>query len=486
MRKLAHSRIVIGAASIVMIAAVVVGGLLHFLSAAAAGVTYNSHPVSVNPQREPAGKPTGHVFGCQTQTDPTSIVCYSPEQMRNAYNITPLLKAGITGKGKTIVIIDAYQNPLMVQDLANFDTTFGVAAPPQFTQIAPDGLTPFDPNDANQVGWAGEIALDVQWAHAIAPGANIVLDLAKSNQDVDILSATKYAVDHHLGDIISQSFGENESCVDPKLLSAEHEIFAEATSEHMTIFASSGDEGAAQQTCDGNSWTQAASSPASDPYVTSVGATELIASPACRDASMNEIPCKSGEAAGTYESETALNEPPGLYTGGSFSTGGGYSVIYHEPFYQYGTVHHDFQRGVPDVAYNGAIGHGVLVSFLLFGGFYVFGGTSCGSPQWAGIAALADQKAGRDLGFINGALYTIGHIPPLYHSDFHDITSGNNTVQEPDANNNLVTVQGFNASRGWDPTTGLGTPNVTNLLALLLRYDHNGDDTSAIHQLGKH
>jgi subtilase family serine protease len=468
-----------------MLAMVLSVGFIHYHTAAAATVTIQSHPVSVHPQRVPAGKPTGLVFTCQPQPNPDGIVCYSPEQMQNAYNVTPLLKAGITGKGKTIIVIDAYQNPDMVADLANFDSVFGLPAP-KFTQVAPDGLTPFDPTDPNQVGWAGEIALDVQWSHAMAPGANIVLDLAKSNQDADLLSVTKYAVDHHLGDIITQSFGENEACVDPTLLKQEHQVFAEATLKHMTIFASSGDEGAAQTTCDGNSWTQAASSPASDPLVTGVGATELLASQTCADANGNEIPCPGGVKPGTYESESALNEPPGLFTDGSFSTGGGYSTLYKEPFYQFGSVFHNFQRGVPDVAINGSIGHGVLVSFLLEGGFYIFGGTSCGSPEWAGITALADQKAGRDLGFINGALYTIGNFSPVYSHDFHDITTGNNTVQEPDVNNNFVTVQGFNATKKWDATTGLGTPNVANLLALIMAYDDADNDVNAVHQMGNH
>src|SRR5262249_23280529 len=153
--------------------------------------------------------------------------------------------------------------------------------------IAPNGLTPFDPTSANQVGWAGEIALDVQWAHAIAPAATIDLVLAPSNQDADILSVTKWAVDHDLGDVISQSLGENENCVDPNLLKAEHQVFQDATDNGITLFASSGDEGAAQQTCDGNSWVQVASSPASDPLVTAVGATELFAAPDCN----TQFPC---------------------------------------------------------------------------------------------------------------------------------------------------------------------------------------------------
>ena len=119
-----------------------------------------------------------------------------------------------------------------------------------FTQVAPDGLTPFVPGDPNMTGWAEEISLDVLWSHAIAPGANIVLVLAKSDADADLLSATKYAVDNNLGDVISQSFGENESCVDPTLLAQEHQVFADATMKYITIFASSGDEGAALPTCD--------------------------------------------------------------------------------------------------------------------------------------------------------------------------------------------------------------------------------------------
>src|SRR5215472_11808835 len=84
-----------------------------------------------------------------------------------------------------------------------------------FTQVAPDGLTPFIPGDSGMTNWAQEISLDVLWAHAIAPCTNITLVLAKSDADADILSATKYAVDHNLGDVISQSYGENESCMDP-------------------------------------------------------------------------------------------------------------------------------------------------------------------------------------------------------------------------------------------------------------------------------
>ena len=150
-----------------------------------------------------------------------------------------------------------------------------------FTQIAPDGLTAFDPTNDDMQGWASEISLDVEWAHAIAPGANIVLVLAKSDQDADLLSATKYVIDHRLGDIISQSFGEDESCFDPKLAAKEHQLFIEATLKGMTIFASSGDDGAGQSSCDGRTLVKAVSTPAVDPLVTAVGGTELHAASYC-------------------------------------------------------------------------------------------------------------------------------------------------------------------------------------------------------------
>ena len=124
------------------------------------------------------------------------------------------------------------------------------------------------------------MTLDVEWSHAIAPGANIVLVHAKSNQDVDILSAIRYAVDNNLGDVISMSFGEDERCVGSPgsdLISAYHDVFVAATQRNITLFASSGDQGAALPTCDGNSWSKAVSSPASDPLVTGVGGTELQA-----------------------------------------------------------------------------------------------------------------------------------------------------------------------------------------------------------------
>jgi subtilase family serine protease len=434
----------------------------------------------------PAGvvAPQYGLFGCQVGL--STGQCYDPYQMRHAYQVDSLINVGNDGTGHTIVIVDAYQNPNLVAQVAFFDAFYGLPAI-NLTQVAPDGLTPFVVGDPNMTGWAEEISLDVEWAHAIAPGARIVLVLAKSNQDADILSALKYAVDNNLGDVISMSFGENESCVDPDILSGYHDVFAAATQKNITLFASSADQGAALQTCDGNSWVKAVSSPASDPLVTGVGGTELRAADFCL-ASLGCNPA-THPLPGTWQSEIVWNE--GLPFGdfgnvfgiGTLSTGGGFSVLFDEPPYQQGTIHGGKQRAVPDVAYNGAVLHGVLTYLAIPGvptGFYRFGGTSAGSPQWSAIAAIANQKAGGRLGFLNSAIYQIGKVNKAYAASFHDITNGTNSAVEFDSSNHPVTVIGFDAGIGWDATTGTGSPISSSLVDDLIKYVSPGDGTSVI------
>jgi subtilase family serine protease len=434
--------------------------------------------LQVGPQAIPAAAAAGANYGLFTcQVGLSSATCYDPYEMRHAYNVDTLINAGLDGTGKTIVIIDSFQSPNIVAELNFFNSFYGLAglnglggAPNPslgtFTQIAPDGLTPFVVGNGNMTGWAEEITLDVVWSHAIAPGANITLVLAKSNNDADLLSALQYAVNNNLGDVISQSFGENESCEDPNLLAQEHQVFAEATAKNITIFASAGDSGAGQGSCDGSTLVQAASTPASDPLVTAVGGTELHAAPYC----LTVLGCDptTNPAAGTYQGEIVWNEA------GIGATGGGFSVIYDEPSYQQGTIHGGKQRGEPDVSYNSAVLHGVLTYLDIPGlavGFYLFGGTSAGSPQWSAITAIADQNAGRDLGFINRALYHIGQAQSRYSADLFDVTSGNNSFDG---------VTGFNAGPGWDATTGLGSPSATNLVSDLKRFVSAGDGTAAI------
>lgn len=429
------------------------------IGTSAQGITPHTVQASsiIHPKYTLAGKTTDATkFACQSAS--ASPRCYTPQQIRKAYQTQSLINDGITGKGRTIVIVDAYQSPTIREDLATFDKLFGLPDP-EMTIYGPDSFTLFDQNDPNMVGWAGEITLDVEWAHAIAPDAKIALVLAKSNEDTDILHATQYAIEQNLGDVISMSFGEAEACIDPTLLKAEHALFQQATSKHITLIASSGDQGAAQVNCMGIDWMQSASSPANDPLVMGVGGTSLNAN----------------QNTGKYISETTWNDAYG-------ASGGGFSTIYKTPTYQQDVSNINKRRGVPDVAYAGDVNGGVLTVWSTSGLgpnlVFVFGGTSAGAPQWAGITALADQMAHKRLGFLNSAIYRIGKSDD-YSAAFHDVRTGNNTYVGVNANNQQVTVPGYNATRGWDAVTGWGSPNVANLIPLLIDYHRNNDDANA-------
>lgn len=443
------------------------------------------HRMSVNPIVQSAGTfdPSYGLFTCQLGLSVGQ--CYDPYQMRTAYGVDSLIGGGNDGSGKTIVIVDAFQNPNIVDQLSTYDAFYGLPAP-NFTQVAPDGLTPFIPGNANMTGWAEEISLDVEWAHAIAPGANIVLDLATDNSDEALLSALNYAIDNNLGDVVSMSFGESDTCYGPALTAGWHQAFVNATRKGITLFASSGDEGAAQPSCDENSWIKSTSAPASDPLVTGVGGTELHAADYC----LTQLGCDPGSnpAFGTYLGEIVWNEGPPFgdfqaYFGSTIASGGGFSTVWREPAYQQGTIHGGKQRGVPDVSYNGAVLHGVLTYLEIPGlsaGYYRFGGTSAGAPQWAALTAIADQAAGHDYGFINAALYKIGQNGGDYASAFNDVTSGTNSAVEFDASKNPVTVSGYEAGTGWDAVTGLGSPKAAGLVSELPLFWSAGQGTAAI------
>ena len=336
------------------LAAIVMGGFLATGPAAFADAAPNiAHQITVHPDISKVVKDTSAVhFNCQDRPIDGSagLRCYQPFQIQAAYGLTPLLNKGINGKGRTIAIIDAFQSPYVQSDLSIFDSTFGLPEP-VFQQIAPQGLTPFDPNDGNQVGWAEEITLDVLWAHAAAPGAKILLALATSNDDTALYNATKYVIDHNLADTISQSFGEAETCMDPNLLKKQHTLFEQAAKKKITVFASSGDSGASQFNCDGTAAILSASTPASDPLVTGVGGTTLNAD----------------STTGAYIGETAWTEqllgcnPPAVALDDINCSGGGFSTIYSRPAFQFGIPNTSRSgRGVPDVSYNAGVNGGVL------------------------------------------------------------------------------------------------------------------------------
>lgn len=381
------------------------------------------------------------LFPCQSDTNPLPIVCYGPGQIAQAYGVQSLFQHNTNGAGSTIVIIDAYGSPTIQADLKAFDAAWGL----------PDTTVNVFGDNNTVSGWMGEVSLDVEYAHAMAPGATIDLVVAPTSSDVDLYNAIKYAVDQNLGDVITMSFGENESCMDPALLAAEHQVFQEAVSKGISVLASAGDFGSALLTCDGNSLTTAVSYPASDPLVTALGGTALTA-----DATT-----------GQYIGETAWNESAIFNAAG----GGGYSVLYQRPDYQNGVTGDTTGRAVPDVSLNASVIGGVLVYMTdpFSGQEYatIFGGTSVASPEFAGMVADGVQLAHHRLGFLNKGLYNIGKSI-LSGGAFNDITSGNNILFSSG-------IAGYTTQRGWDAVTGWGTPRAAVLLPMLIGQIHDDD-----------
>ena len=288
----------------------------------------------------------------------------SPQQIAKAYGINQLASRGT---GKTIAIIDAYGSPTITSDLTSFDTQFGL--PAANLTVAYPGGTPQTNSD-----WAIETDMDVEWAHAIAPAANILLVVAPSSSGSDLINAINYATGHG-ANLVSMSWGGPE-------FSGETGYDSYFNNSGVTYLASSGDSG------EGISW------PAVSPYVVGVGGTVL---------NLN--------ADGSYGSEMAWS-----------GSGGGKSAYETEPSYQ-SNFQSSAYREVPDVAFDAATGVAVYSSQQSSrgpgAGWQVWGGTSLSAPCWAGLFAL---------GGLSGvpSLYSKAATVPLYANNYHDITTGNN------------------------------------------------------------
>jgi hypothetical protein len=224
---------------------------------------------------------------CEAQID---TPCYSPQNIETAYGVNHLLNAGDNGKGQTIVIIDSYGSPTIASDLASFDQGFGLPNPPSFTILSPLGTVPYDPTSIpDQVSWAAETTLDVEWSHAMAPDASIVLMTSPVDETEGVQGLPQfnelenYALDHHLGQIISQSWGATENTLfnasGEQVINAFENTYARAAALGVTVFASAGDSGTANVETDGSTIYPfpTVNFPASSPLVTAVGGTSLYA-----------------------------------------------------------------------------------------------------------------------------------------------------------------------------------------------------------------
>jgi subtilase family serine protease len=426
--------------------------------------------------------------------------CFNPTSMANSYNYAVLHAAGNQGQGKTIAIFDSFGSPAIASDLNNFDSQFGLqhmcgepdvtcnAGMPKFSVLNLQGDPTKNPPPPNSngtgledaFGWTVETSLDVEWAHATAPQANILLVETPTAETlgvqgfVQLMNDEQYVVDNGLADIISQSFGAGEATFmgGTAALDKMRQVFVDAEQHHVTVLASTGDFGTA------NPFLQPIKSPntipypsviwpASDPLVTAVGGTYL-----CTDANLG-LSLDNVSPPATCQGQTHREI-------GWIDGGGGYSILFPKPSYQdslpAGSTFvgasagapgpNTDMRGIPDIAYQASSRTGVLVYDTVppvkgaSGGWYIVGGTSSGTPQWAGLVAIADQMANRDLGFINPGLYSVASNPAMYAADFYDVTTGSNQANS--------SIPGYTASAGWDAVTGLGTPNAANLIPDLI------------------
>ena len=392
-----------------------------------------------------------------------TVPCYVPPQFQAAYNELPLFSRGITGKGQTIALVDSFGSPTMESDLATFDAEFGLPAPPSFKVIQPAGKVTFDPTNPDEVSWAGETTLDVEWAHAMAPGASILLVETPVSETEgvhgfpQIVKAENYVVNHHLAQVISQSFGATEGTFpSASSIYGLRSAYLNAFRHHVTVLAATGDAGSTDYSNDAGTLLfthPAVDWPSTDPLVTAVGGTQLALLPITGQRAAPDVVWNDSN---NYALNNVFFDNPGPQ---ALATGGGKSVIFPRPGYQNGVAGvTGSQRGVPDISMSGACS-GLVVTYQSTpgqpAGWYVVCGTSESTPLFAGIVALADQQAGHALGLINPALYLLSaeHAPGLV-----DVTQGNNTVSFFQ-DDRLVTVKGYRAGRGYDLASGVGTVN---------------------------
>jgi subtilase family serine protease len=367
--------------------------------------------------------PAGLVHGPgQTCTGSPNVCYYFPSDIVTAYS-TAFIANGNGGLGTTVAIVDAYYNPQTEADLGSFNTFFGLPA----CTIANTCLTIVNqtggaPSAGFNEGWAQETNLDVQWVHAMAPKAKILLVTGNSNSFADLGAAVQYAQAH--ADVISNSYGANE-------FAGETSFDTFYSTSTIPILFSSGDTGAT------------AEYPCASTFVTCVGGTHLLTT----SASYRNVESVWGDG-----------------TVGDEGSSGGCSTQITAPAWQtgYSTALCGTARGMPDIA---ALADPLTGAIVYLGtsaaggtaGFYDFGGTSLACPLTAGLIANIDTArvtAGKSkLGANLPTLIYQAAANPYYHYRFYDVTTGSS---------------GFAAVSGWDRATGLGVPLFPALTSYLV------------------
>jgi subtilase family serine protease len=357
----------------------------------------------------------------------STLAGYRPAQIKTAYGLTSLG----TGAGETIAIVDAYNDPNIASDLNTFDSEFGVAS----AGLKVVNQTGGSALPASNAAWDTEISLDVEWAHAIAPGANILLVETSSDSLSSLLAGVNYARDAAGVSVVSMSWGGSEFSGET---SYDSDFTTPAGHQGVTFVASSGDS-------PGTEW------PAISPNVLSVGGTTLELT-----------------STGAYGSETAWSDG-----------GGGDSSQEKEPSYQ-NDAQSTGERSDPDVAWDANPETGVAVydsvNYEGYVGWEEVGGTSVGAPSWAGLIAIADQARGT-AGTLNGAsqtlpilytLYSGGATSSIYTSSFNDVTSGGGGGGGGFGRGGFGRTPSGGATVGYDTATGLGSPKGSAIVSALV------------------
>jgi subtilase family serine protease len=456
-----------------------------------------AHPNVDTPPPPPAGTsvgPCSSFWGQRTSslfTNPYGqgplpwIICgYEPSQIDSAYGIDRLHSAGLDGRGQTIAITGAFFSPTIRQDVAHFSHRFHLdhghghhrhgSLGFDYRQIAAPGTQRFPKNPAETQSWYIEQALDVEWAHAVAPRAKIVyVGAANDARGLDL--ALNYAVDHHVADVISNSWGLPEAFVSRGEIMALNSVFQQAAAQGTGVYFASGDDGDNKAVAGARS----AGFPDSSPWVTSVGGTSLAIG------SQGQYLWEAGWGTTSTDWDHDHWQPaaPGPFLYGS---GGGQSHVFAMPGYQAAEVpipaatwHGKPRRVEPDISmvadpqtgvtfsqtYVTSSGHRKIIDSWI-------GGTSLSAPLLAGIMALADQHAGMPHGFINPTLYLMRGTGGL-----RDVTGGHQSLavlRNALVGNHVVTRlrsierdSSLATTLGWDPVTGLGSPYAPAFVAAL-------------------
>jgi kumamolisin len=349
---------------------------------------------------------------------------YTPNELKKAYDVTPLASAGYNGSGQRLGLfeLDGFRQ----SNITAYDTQYGLGSPAPTRVVVSPGPGPLGNGEI-------EVELDIEVMHAIAPASPITV-WEGQNTDTGANATYNAMVTSNTTKSNSTSWGLCEPNTTTSEMTTLDNIFKQAAAQGQSFYAASGDNGA----YDCGTSSLAVDSPASDPYITATGGTNLALS-----------------ADGSYQSESAWSDRRYSPPAGS---GGGLSGFWARPSWQTGpgvvNTYSNGKRQVPDVALDAdpQTGYSVYVTYAGSTGWNVVGGTSAAAPVWAAFTGVYNQYAAANgkpnLGYANPTLYSTGSFAQAY-PPYHDITTGDNLY--------------YSTTAGWDYPTGWGSFDANNL-----------------------